>query len=159
MPELKSAADDRFYRDGSEVDRRRGKTWKRGDSGEDGERHSFVVRPTGAARTRADEIIAAFDTWQKRRDRRPRGYRAAERAMDAAGKRLCDLERRICSTRARSLAGLIAKARLGREIGDEDRFGAALIADLLVLAGDVDTRNHRLMPEARRVASNFDRNT
>ena len=109
------------------------------------------MRPSAAARARADEIVSAFDTWQKRRDRRPRGYRAAERAMDAAGRRLCDLERKICSTRARSLAGLIAKARLGREVGDEDRFGAALIADLLVLAGEVDGRNHHRC--RRRAAS------
>jgi hypothetical protein len=128
------SADDGFYREGSEVDRLRGKTWNRWESSEDGERHSFVVRPSAAARARANEIIAAFDTWQKRRDRRPRGYRTAERAMDAAGRRLCDLERKICSTRVRSLAGLIAKAQLGREVGDEDQFGAALIADLLALA-------------------------
>jgi hypothetical protein len=123
-----------FYRDGSDVDRLRGQTWKRWESSEDGERHSFVVSPSAAARARADEIIAAFDTWQKRRDRRPHGYRAAERAMDAAGRRLCDLERQIRSTRVRSLAGLVAKAQLSREVGDEDRFGAALIADLLALA-------------------------
>jgi len=129
-----ASAGDGFYRDGSDIDRLRGETWKRREPAEDGERHSFVVRPSAAARARADEIIAAFDTWQKQRDRRPRGYRAAERAMDAAGRRLCDLERQICNTRVRSLAGLIAKAQLGREVGDEDRFGAALIADLLALA-------------------------
>jgi hypothetical protein len=131
---LPEPANDGFYRDGSDVDRLRGKTWERCEPREDGEWHSFVVRPSAAACARAEEIIAAFDTWQKRRDRRPRGYRTAERAMDAAGRRLCDLERRICSTRVRSLAGLIAKAQLSREVGDEDRFGAAVIADLLALA-------------------------
>ncbi len=133
LPAPESVGGD-FYRDGFDVDRLRGKTWERCESSEDGERHSFVVRPSTAARARADEIVAAFDAWQKRRDRRPRGYRAAERAMDAAGRRLGDLERQICSTRVRSLAGLIAKAQLGRGVGDEERFGAALIADLLALA-------------------------
>jgi hypothetical protein len=158
LPEPASA-DDGFYGDSSEVDRLRGKTWKRRESSEDGERGSFVVRPSSAARTRADEVIAAFDTWQKRRDRRPRGYRAAERAMDAAGRRLCDLERKICSSRARTLAGVIAKARMGREVGDEDRFGAALITDLLALADKVDGRNPSPMPSGHRITSNFSRNT
>jgi hypothetical protein len=47
----------------------------------------------------------------------------------------------------------------GREIGDEERFRAALIADLLVLAGKVDTRDHHPLPEAHRITSNSRSNT
>jgi hypothetical protein len=46
-----------------------------------------------------------------------------------------------------------------REVGGGDRFGEAWIADLPVLAGKVDTRDHHPMPEAHRISSNFSRNT
>jgi hypothetical protein len=72
---------------------------------------------------------------------------------------LCDLERKICSMRARCFAGLIAKARMGREVGDEEQFGAALIADLLVLARKADGRDPTPMPNVHRITSNFGRNT
>jgi hypothetical protein len=161
-PASESAADAGFYRNDSEVDRLRSKTWKRQEASEEGERHSFValtVRPSPAARARADEIATAFDKWQKRRDRRPRGYRAAERAIDAAGKRLWDLECKIIGTPAHSLAGIIAKARQGHEVGDEERFGVALIADLLALGTEHAGKAPQSMPNARRIADHFGRNT
>jgi hypothetical protein len=46
---------------------------------------------------------------------------------------------------------------MGCEVGE--RFGAALVADLLVFVGKVDTRDHHPMPEADRIARNFSRNT
>jgi hypothetical protein len=39
--------------------------------------------PSPATRARADEIIEAYDRLWKRYMRKPRGYRAAERANDA----------------------------------------------------------------------------
>ena len=56
--------------------------------------------------------------------------------MDAAGKRLWDLECKIIGTPARSQASLIAKAQRGREAGDEERFG-----------GGVDRRSARAWGE------------
>jgi hypothetical protein len=70
------------------------------------------VEPTPAARTRADEIIAAFDEWKRAEPRKSRGYRKVGRAQQAAAHRQARLEDRIFATLARTPAGLAAKARL-----------------------------------------------
>jgi hypothetical protein len=92
-----------------------------------------TVMPSPAARARADEIVAAFDKWEKQCERKPREYRAAKRANDARETQLWALERKIRDTRAHSLAGLIAKAQKGRELDDDETFAEALVADLLAL--------------------------
>jgi hypothetical protein len=70
------------------------------------------IDPSPAARARADEIIAAHDKLRKRYERKPAGYRAAERALRAPSRRLAAVLASIEKTRARSLAGLKAKAQL-----------------------------------------------
>jgi hypothetical protein len=59
----------------------------------------------------------------------------------------------VIGTPAHSLAGIIAKARQGREVGDEERFGVALIANLLALgtehAGKAPSIDAERAPDCR----------
>jgi hypothetical protein len=108
---------DGVYRDAESVNRMRAATWTRCSKEPTASEGESVIRvctahPSPAARQRADEIIGAFDIWQKKCQRRPRGMRAAERAQGAALTRLSELERQIERTPATSLAGCIAKARV-----------------------------------------------
>jgi hypothetical protein len=92
---------------------------------------SWHITPSADARARADEIIKVLD----RHDRKPRGYRAAEREYHSAMNRSADIEDRIQETPARTLAGLTAKARVIHH-GDLRHSGAmadSLADDLLVL--------------------------
>jgi hypothetical protein len=98
---------------------------------------------TPAARTRADEIAAAFDDWQSKRPRKPRGYRKAERAQLAAQKRQARLADKIFATPARTPAGLTAKARvaiveMSPSAGEPDAdIGISLARDVIALAANV----------------------
>jgi hypothetical protein len=96
--------------------------------------------PSEAARARADEIVAAFDKWTKWCERRSREDRAAKRAYDAATAVTCKLENRIAKMPAMSLAGIIAKTKMGKDAYPdadyEPDFVGALIADLLALDAD-----------------------
>ncbi len=133
LPKL--MANESFYQKAHEVDHLRGKRWLHGNLIVEGDRSIYTslwTTPSSAARARADEIIAAYSKWIKRCDRLPRGYRAAERAKNAAEGRLLAIERKIRGTRTRSLAGLIAKARMGHVL-DDKRFAVSLAADLLAL--------------------------
>lgn len=133
LPKL--MANESFYQKAHEVDHLRGKRWLHGNLIVEGDRSVYTslwITPSSAARARADEIIAAYSKWNKRCDRLPRGYRAAERAKNAAEGRLLAIERKIRGTRAHSLAGLIAKARMGHVL-DDKRFAVSLADDLLAL--------------------------
>jgi hypothetical protein len=80
------------------------------------------IRPSAAARVRADEIIAAFDKW-KVEGKPPRGYRKAVREMKQADKAWGRLEIGIRDTRASTVEGMIAKMRCARAYegwADED---------------------------------------
>jgi hypothetical protein len=96
---------------------------------------SWWSAPSPAARARADEIIAAWEKWQKRINRKPRGYRAAERAHLAADSRVWDLQRKIFKTQAHTLAGLRAKATVIDldHSDDESTFLCALARDILAM--------------------------
>jgi hypothetical protein len=105
----------------------------------DGESFTMAVRyfePTSAARARADEIIAAYCNWDRRSKRRPNGFRAAKRATDEAARHYYDLEDRILGTRAATLSGMIAKARLYKRNTDID-FADSIAEDLFTLAATV----------------------
>jgi hypothetical protein len=149
-----------FYQHQHGVDGLRDKTWIlssiTGNIRDGGEQifRARMVTPSPAARARADEIVSAFDKWQKESEAKPRGYRAAKRAHEAHETQMLALERKICKTRAYSLAGIIAKAQKGRELDDDERFTKALVVDLLALGkekGAVMTRStHMVGPQMAR---------
>lgn len=100
--------------------------------------------PSPEARARADEIIAAFDQWEKMRDRKkPRGMVAAERKREKASKLVIKLEKQIAKMPATSIAGMIAKARWAQAYDDDcypecddplSVLSASIARDLLVIA-------------------------
>jgi hypothetical protein len=72
----------------------------------------WQVTPSPEARARADEIIA-HEKWSAFVSRAPHGFRKAERAMKAASNSEWEIENRIIrQTPAKTLAGLIARARV-----------------------------------------------
>jgi hypothetical protein len=76
--------------------------------------------PSAAARARADEIIEAHDKWHTRYWRTPREARSFERQADRLSKRKDKLRAKIDRTRARTVAGLAAKAQVAAIEGEED---------------------------------------
>jgi hypothetical protein len=76
--------------------------------------------PCAAARARADEIIAAHGRWHTKYWREPRELRSLERQADRASKRKDKLRANIDRTRARTVAGLAAKAQVAAIEGEED---------------------------------------
>jgi hypothetical protein len=66
--------------------------------------------PSPELRSRADEIVAAFDAW-KARGRKPRGFKKLEREMKKADREYQRIERIIADTRATTFTGLLAKIR------------------------------------------------
>jgi hypothetical protein len=76
------------------------------------------VEPSPAARARADEIIAAYDEWNKAREM----PESANDDLEAAVEELNELRDEIEDTPALTLAGLVAKARVAikrEEDGEE----------------------------------------
>jgi hypothetical protein len=78
------------------------------------------VTPSPAARVRADEIIAAYDDWQSRSARLPRGYRKAKCESDKAHRAYMRLERRIANTQANTLEGMLAKVRCAQTYNETE---------------------------------------
>jgi hypothetical protein len=76
--------------------------------------------PSAAARARADEIIAAHDRWHAKYWREPREVRSLERRADRLSKQKDKLRAKIDRTRARTVAGLAAKAQVAAIEGEED---------------------------------------
>ena len=64
--------------------------------------------PSKELRTRAEEIVSAYDNWTATR-KRPRGYRKAVREMNRAERAYMRLEAQICETPATTLEGMRAK--------------------------------------------------
>jgi hypothetical protein len=102
----------------------------------------FVVRhidpPSLEARVRPDEIVTAYDQWWPTRNSRVDDK--ADRKFEAACNRSADLEIKIRRTRARSIAGVLAKARVAEIADDSDqtvRYSIATSAmrDLMHLHG------------------------
>jgi hypothetical protein len=118
---------------------------KRGDD-DDLVIRMWRVTPSPAARARADEIIQAFDKLDKKHDRKPRGYRAAEREFHSATDRSAEIEDRIQETPALTLAGLTAKARMvdHGDLRANEEMGYSLASDLLALNAVADDQggNH-----------------
>jgi hypothetical protein len=76
------------------------------------------ITPSPEACARADEIIAAFEEWQRKCEPPHRAYHVAGREHEAAVDHTCKLLAKILKTPARSLAGLAAKARIVVEDDD-----------------------------------------
>jgi hypothetical protein len=95
-----------------------------------------AVKPSPAARARADEIVQAFDEWRSRNrteDPDPPGVEAMEHKKEVLFDLMCDLEKRIFATPARTLAGLVAKARhaLRDDVtGCMDDYGERIVTSL-----------------------------
>jgi hypothetical protein len=76
--------------------------------------HGVLIRrgaPSLAAGARADEIIAAYREWRPRSNRMPLAYRLVARECHKLAVRLDRMQGKIVRTPARSLAGIIAKAK------------------------------------------------
>jgi hypothetical protein len=125
-------ADDGVYWNSYKIDKLRNDQWLYSDDivtdgdGVDTWR-GWWATPSPVARARADEIIATFDKWEKRINRKPRGYHAAERAHRRADQHVWKLQREIFETQAFTLAGLTAKAKVV-DLDDSDDEGAFLRA-------------------------------
>jgi hypothetical protein len=78
------------------------------------------VTPSPAARARADEIITAYDDWQSRSERLPRGYRKAKHESDKAHRAYMRLERRIANTRANTPEGMLAKVKCAQAYNETE---------------------------------------
>jgi hypothetical protein len=88
--------------------------------------------PSAAARARADEIIEAHDRWEAKYWREPREHRSIERQADRADKLKNKLRARIDRTRARTVAGLAAKAQVAAVEGAEDtQFADTTLASIM----------------------------
>lgn len=107
--------------------------------------HSTVVErvPWPEAQARADEIVSAYEAWVAERDRIDveSGLEAANRASDALGEELSDIEAAIEDATARTLDGLRVKARMARrDLGQGFQINEALyeslIRDLLTMGGE-----------------------
>jgi hypothetical protein len=113
------------YHDGIWISALRKPQWKRlveVDAPDGGSfYHHGSFDPSPAARARADEIVAAYDEWWPRTHRRtartiepryPRGFGAVEKQKRRLDALLSKLEVKIIKTRARTFAGLLAKAKV-----------------------------------------------
>lgn len=107
--------------------------------------HSTVARyvPWPEAQARADEIVSAYEAWVAERDRIDveSGLEAANRASDALGEELSDIEAAIEDATARTLDGLRVKARMARRDLDQgfqinEALHESLIRDLLAMEGE-----------------------
>jgi hypothetical protein len=97
---------------------------------------SWWATPAPAARARADEIIAAYDKWHKKFERRPRAYRAAERRYKEAVDKCYRLRDEVIpEIRATTLRGLAAKARvvIADDVYGEEELAASIARDLAAM--------------------------
>ena len=93
-------------------------------------------RPSPEAKTRADEIIAAFDEWERKRNKKPRGYRAAERESHRTSARAGKLQDKIAASRASCIGDLVAKAKAATVMGHDfsQHVLSSIADDLLAMA-------------------------
>lgn len=69
-----------------------------------------MVIPSKAARSRADEIILAFDEWKPVRAL-PQGFKKRKLELKRLQSASIELEDQVCGTRATTIDGMLAKAR------------------------------------------------
>ena len=93
-------------------------------------------RPSPEAKARADEIIAAFDEWERKRNKKPRGYRAAERESHRTSARAGKLQDKIATSRASCFGDLVAKAKAATVMGHDfsQHVLSSIADDLLAMA-------------------------
>jgi hypothetical protein len=81
----------------------------------------------------APRDIEAHDRLSRRYERKPPGYRAAQRAKNDALNKQCEILETIRNTRAQSVVGLVAKARVARDDDMDEPMGLSLVEDLCAL--------------------------
>jgi hypothetical protein len=111
------------------------------------------ITPSAETRARVDEIVAAYDEWSTRKEKKPRGFRAAKRAYDKAEWIETALEQKIHTIRAHTIEGMIAKARCAElyyfETGFSGSFSDSIAKDLLALNARASTATPMdIKPEA-----------
>jgi hypothetical protein len=81
--------------------------------------------------------VVAYDEWKAAKEKKPRGFKAAQRAYDKAERIERTLEGKIHAIRATTIAGMTAKARCAElyyfECGVVDNFRNSIAKDLLAL--------------------------
>jgi hypothetical protein len=109
--------------------------------------HCEGFDPSPAARARADEIVAAYDEWWPKTHRRtansiepryPRGFSRVEKQHKRLEALLSRLEAKINKTRARTIVGVLAKAKVASltasdHDGDHDPVVWSVLQDTLAL--------------------------
>jgi hypothetical protein len=101
---------------------RRLETWEQVSKIDTADRLEIALRktePSKELRTRAEEIVSAYDNWTATR-KRPRGYRKAVREMNRAERAYMRLEAQICETPATTLEGMRAKVRCAQAYMKEE---------------------------------------
>lgn len=96
-----------------------------------------------AASIEEDRMIEIYGEHQQRHfdsrsgpfAKEPRSLRRVERLYHAAMDRACEIADEIAETEARTLAGVIAKARIADEREEVDPLTQSVIEDLLAVAG------------------------
>ena len=94
-----------------------------------------TIKPAEDLRTRAEEIVTAYDKWDNRK--KPRGHVAAKRAFEKADRHERRLAERVQALQATTVEGLIAKARCAEIYDFDDCAGvaASIGRDLMSLRG------------------------
>ena len=69
------------------------------------------ILPSEELRTRAEQIIAAYDAWRASNEKKPRGYKKAEREARRAQREYWDLQEEVVNTPAHTVEGMLAKIR------------------------------------------------
>jgi hypothetical protein len=93
--------------------------------------------PSAAARARADEIVKAYDDWRPKRDRQSARIHRMEDKSDAVLTRAGRLLNKIGRLQAKTIEGLIAKAKVTVVEKYDDFHGVpnSIMRDLLALDG------------------------
>jgi hypothetical protein len=98
------------------------------------------IEPSKAARDRAVEIVAAYDKLQRSSEKELRKERAMERKSTAAMYAVNRLSSKIRRTKALTVAGLVAKARVAsyeaEQYSGDEHISASIVRDLLTLDAD-----------------------
>jgi hypothetical protein len=88
-----------------------------------GEQTADLIRMFAAREARMDQAIAAYDRWQEERElaKERSGERAVTEWQEQLCGEMCEARLRVGSTRARTLAGMLAKlALIAPEFEEED---------------------------------------
>ena len=94
------------------------------------------IKPSAELRTRAEEIVSAYDEWVASR-KKPRGYKKTVREMNRAERAYTRLEKQICETPATTLEGMLAKVQCAQAYmreEDIDQIDAGSAAETMAVS-------------------------